>query len=135
MRSENRVRENSYDWLGHGIYCWEASPQRALEFAQERARGCLNSKGDIQEPFVLGVVVDLGLCLNLTDRAALLQLTDAYQTLKAKLESTDRELPTNGTGKLKRNLDCAVIETLHEIRRELEEPAYDSVRGTFFEGH
>ena len=25
--------ENDYDWLGHGIYFWENSPSRAMEFA------------------------------------------------------------------------------------------------------
>lgn len=25
---------NDYDWLGHGIYFWEASPERGLEFAR-----------------------------------------------------------------------------------------------------
>ena len=27
--------ENSYDWLGHGVYFWENNPRRALEFAEE----------------------------------------------------------------------------------------------------
>ncbi len=126
--------ENSYDWLGHGIYFWESSPQRAYEFAQERAAGGRNSRGDIQMPFVLGAVIDLGYCLNLTDSSALSQLRDAYQTLKDTLEMAGDSLPTNGQGKLRRVLDCAVIETLHEIRKQLGEPDYDSVRGTFFEG-
>ena len=26
---------NSYDWLGNGIYFWEADPQRALEWAEQ----------------------------------------------------------------------------------------------------
>ena len=29
-----RSSENEYDWLGHGIYFWENSDSRALEFAQ-----------------------------------------------------------------------------------------------------
>jgi hypothetical protein len=27
---------NEWDWLGHGIYFWEHSPERALRWAQER---------------------------------------------------------------------------------------------------
>ena len=125
---------NDYDWLGHGIYFWESSPQRALEFAQERAAGGRNSKGKIDNPFVLGAIIDLGLCLNLMDITALGQLKDAYLTLKTTIEAAGAQLPANGKGKLRRNLDCAVIETLHELRKELQEPGYDSVRGTFFEG-
>lgn len=126
--------ENIYDWLGHGVYFWDSSPQRAYEFAQERAAGGRNSKGDIKTPFVLGAVIDLGCCLNLSDSSALSQLKDAYRTLKDTLETAGDLLPTNGQGKLRRVLDCAVIETLHEIRKQLGEPTYDSVRGTFFEG-
>lgn len=29
--------ENSYDWLGHGIYFWESNPDRALDWAREVA--------------------------------------------------------------------------------------------------
>lgn len=105
-----------------------------LRVCAERAAGGRNSKGDIKTPFVLGAVIDLGCCLNLSDSSALSQLKDAYRTLKDTLETAGDWLPTNGQGKLRRVLDCAVIETLHEIRKQLEEPTYDSVRGTFFEG-
>lgn len=54
--------------------------------------------------------------------------------MKTTIEAAGAQLPANGKGKLRRNLDCAVIETLHELRKELQEPGYDSVRGTFFEG-
>ncbi len=33
-----------------------------------------------------------------------------------------------------RNLDCAVIETLHEFMKDKKKPGFDSVRGVFFEG-
>ena len=28
--------QNKYDWLGHGIYFWENSPQRALNYVREQ---------------------------------------------------------------------------------------------------
>jgi hypothetical protein len=31
--SELKTSMNSYDWLGHGIYFWEYSPKRAMDFA------------------------------------------------------------------------------------------------------
>lgn len=126
--------ENDYDWLGHGIYFWEASPQRALEFAEERVAGGKNSKGEIIEPFVLGAIIDLGRCLNLMDRSALVELGDAYQTLKTAFDAAGEPLPTNGKGKLRRNLDCAVIETVHAARAFVGEPPYATARGTFSEG-
>lgn len=33
-----RPSQNLYDWLGHGIYFWEANPQRAMLFAREAMR-------------------------------------------------------------------------------------------------
>ncbi|SPF51914.1 hypothetical protein SBA4_4770009 [Candidatus Sulfopaludibacter sp. SbA4] len=33
-----RPSSNEYDWLGPGIYFWEANPQRGLDFARETAR-------------------------------------------------------------------------------------------------
>ena len=35
---------------------------------------------------------------------------------------------------IKRNLDCAVIETIHQFMRDKDKPEFDSVRGVFFEG-
>lgn len=73
---------NDYDWLGHGIYFWEGNPQRALEFATQRARGGRNSKGSIKSPFVLGAVIDLRHCLDLLDSSGLQQMADAYTLLR-----------------------------------------------------
>lgn len=38
-----------------------------------------------------------------------------------------------GSGLVLPDLDCAVIETLHEFREEHEMKAFDSVRGVFSE--
>ncbi len=43
--------ENAYDWLGPGVYFWEGSPKRAMQFAIEAAgRTPHLSKGHIIEP-------------------------------------------------------------------------------------
>ena len=60
---------NDYDWLGSGIYFWEANPERAYRFAHERAQGGRNSRGSIAKPFVLGATLNLKRCLNLADIA------------------------------------------------------------------
>ena len=44
------------------------------------------------------------------------------------------KLPTNSEDLLRRNLDCAVIKTLHEIRDQHGDPPLDSVRGVLVEG-
>lgn len=55
--------QNAYDWLGSGIYFWENDPTRALEFAAEVKR--------CNEPFIIGAIIDLGFCLDLTCRKSL----------------------------------------------------------------
>ena len=122
--------ENDYDWLGHGIYFWEANPARALEFAGERKNGKPVSQGQVETPFVLGAIIDLGQCLNLLDSRVFQELKDAYGIL----ESSQKVLPTNGKEKLLRKLDCAVIETLHAARATVSEASYQTVRGVFPEG-
>ncbi|MFZ2958613.1 MAG: hypothetical protein WA705_17125 [Candidatus Ozemobacteraceae bacterium] len=128
--------ENDYDWLGHGIYFWEQSPERAVEFAEECKIGGKNSKGKIREPFVIGAIIDLKHCFNLMDRFALLQLEAAFNTLKGTFLKAGLDLPSNGETLRKRNLDCAVFQTLHALREEKEVGAvpFDSIRGLFFEG-
>lgn len=59
-----RPSSNSWDWIGHGIYFWEHSPSRALEFAQSASR---RKNSTIKTPAVLGAVIDLGNCLDLLD--------------------------------------------------------------------
>lgn len=48
--------QNSFDWLGDGIYFWEHSPGRAQRWATERFGG---------EADVLGVLIQLGACFDL----------------------------------------------------------------------
>ena len=43
-------------------------------------------------------------------------------------------MPSNGTGLRARKLDCAVTNFLHRLREDNDLPAYDTVRGLFWEG-
>lgn len=128
MKSSN----NEYDWLGNGIYFWEQSYQRAREWAEQHCKG--------HEPAVIGAVIDLGYCLNLTDSASSDILKRGYLILTKLCAVTGINLPenrrTNPLGDiLVRNLDCAVIEQVHNYNRALKLPEYDSVRGVFWEGN
>jgi len=60
-----RSSENTWDWLGPGIYFWEQNPGRALEYAIECANRKQFNKVPIKTPFVLGAHIELGNCLNL----------------------------------------------------------------------
>jgi len=70
---------NDYDWLGPGIYFWEANPRRGLEFATEVKHLKRNRK--IVKPTVVGAVIDLGLCLDLTTSSGVQQVRNAHQNL------------------------------------------------------
>jgi hypothetical protein len=126
---------NDYDWLGNGIYFWENNPERALKFAEDAIINKKLTQGEIKIPFVIGAVIDLGYCLNLLDSLFLKELRKTYDLMKI----SGYELPENKFRDesgyfLKRNLDCAVIETLHSLKKKKTEKPFDSVRGVFVEG-
>jgi len=106
-----RTSENDYDWLGSGIYFWEANPQRGLDFAIESAR---RADHKIKVPAVVGAVIDLGECLDLISKVAIDMVRAAYLSLVETLKEAGEPLPSN-EDKLHRQLDCAVIERLHAI--------------------
>lgn len=128
---------NSYDWLGHGIYFWEYSPQRALDFAEHAITNPRITKGKVLKSTVIGAVIDPGVCLNLLEASALAQLKQAYELLTL-LKTPPKNV--GGIDKRQRHLDCAVIELLHNLRSRPDEqtgialPAYQTVRGAFWEG-
>lgn len=119
---------NDYDWLGHGIYFWEYSPQRAYEFANEKKK-----RGEIDSVAVIGAIIDPGLCLNLLEAAALKEVKEAHSVLTLL-----QNLPENvgGHDLYKRHLDCAVLHMVHTLREHTDPPLprYDTVRGAFWEG-
>jgi hypothetical protein len=127
-----KASDNDYDWLGPGIYFWEANPRRALRFAEEkRARD-----GASWETAVVGAAIDLGLCLDLSTEVGLLALRTSYDVLAATMLVAGAALPVNkgGSDQLLRHLDCAVVRHLHAIREEAQQPPVDTVRGVFTEG-
>lgn len=132
-----RVSRNTYDWLGSGIYFWEAHPARGLEFAREALRRNPPSPGaslDNRKPAVVGAVIDLGLCLDLTTKAGLTQARSAYDSMVTLFERSRTPLPVNARKLPLRPLDCAVINYLHELRRMRGDESTQTVRGVFTEG-
>ena len=124
--------QNDYDWLGPGIYFWEANPRRGYEYAEELSK--VKRRPTIRSPTVIGAVIELGLCLDLTTSTGIQQVRDAHKHLGEISERAGWTLPKNSKDLLQRNLDCAVIRLLHEIRMEADEPPIDTVKGIFVEG-
>jgi len=126
-----RASTNDYDWLGEGIYFWEANPVRGIEFATE----AMKRKGSrIKEPFVIGAVIDLGVCLDLTTSLGIAAVNRGFDSLRASLAEAGENIPSNTQDGLRRRRDCAVINRVHEIFEEAGLPPFDTVRGVFTEG-
>lgn len=128
---------NDYDWLGNGIYFWENNEARALQWATELSK---RKGSSIKKPAVVGAIIDLGYCFDLTDTIYLQELKDAYDTFVEICQRAGKTLPKNtdigtSTDKLIRKLDCSVIQTVHLINQDANKRAYDSVKGVFWEGH
>lgn len=139
LRSKGTIHleksSNEYDWLGNGIYFWENSEERAWDFAKDAKKKPHLTKGVMRNPFVIGAIIDLGHCLNLLDSRFLKELRETYELMSLPgYKLPENKLLDDSRNFLKRNLDCAVIETLHLLRKENDMKSFDSVRGVFVEG-
>ncbi len=115
----------NHEWLGEGFYVWENNQDRAWDWAND------HKPKPFKNPFVIGVVYTLGNCLDLTDSHFIDLLSDSFSIFEQDLETEKNLDNRNGLHKL----DCAVIEYLHKICDQSEEPiSFDSVRGAFYEG-
>lgn len=138
--AEIEPSRNDYDWLGSGAYFWEGSAGRALDWARLLSRRAGGSRSRVAEPFVVGAIIAPGLCLDLTEADSLGILRTAHDEYAGMMEEQRAELPQNQRGfdgdedLVKRRLDCAVINFLHEFRAAVGEPPFDTVRCPFFEG-
>lgn len=134
--SDNQFKQstNDYDWLGHGVYFWESDPKRGLDFAKQQASRLSGPK--VENPVVVGAVLDLRACLDLSTLAGTQLVAEAYHTAMEMFETAKGPIPKNSPDKdsLVRRLDCAVLNILHDIQSKNKFPEFDSVRGIFVEG-
>jgi hypothetical protein len=125
---------NDHDWLGKGYYFWENNYDRALDFATNPP-----GKKKYKRPSVLGAVLDLQYCLDLLDTKYLKLVQHTFNNLNAYAAKSQLTLPVNKPGNkttdlLIRELDCSVIEHLHDTRQKFTLKQFDSARGVFVEG-
>lgn len=138
-----KISEKPFDWLGHGFYVWENNYQRALEWAKDKQK-----RGKIKKASVIGVVFTLDNCLDLIDSEFIKMLPFYYDLMEKDFLSIGKDLPKNKDVKadehkdlLIRELDCAVIQYLHQKIKEAKEKdpnnslkEFDTARGVFIEG-
>lgn len=114
---EWQLSQNPYDWLGHGIYFWEFAPHRARIWG---------GKGG-----VVGTVIQLGLCLDLTDVHYTNLLGEEYREVRRARKEQGLAMPRN-KGK-RRDLDCLIINEF-VASAEREHITFQTVRCPFLEG-
>ena len=109
---------------------------RGLEFVREaqKRKGIVGVGGDA--PAVIGAVIDLGDCLDLTTSNGIKMVQASYETLAAIARIAKTPLPENSMGSdfLVRKLDCAVVNNLHKIQEDAGVSPYQTVKGLFREG-
>lgn len=133
------LSENVYDWLGHGAYFWENSPKRAQDWAEFLTKHPPEPNRKIADPFVIGAIIDLGNCLDLTDASSLEIIRAGYEEFRRTMKQAKAPMLENEAARagdvdlVKRHLDCAVVNFVH-LLREREEKRFDTVRGIFTEG-
>lgn len=136
-KSEVRSSTNSYDWLGSGAYFWENNPARALSWAKLLARS--DSK-KIKTPAVISAIIDAGNCLDLAEESSLELVKSSFSLFENLSHIAGLPLPVNEAGYkgdhdlVKRHLDCAVVNFLHESRAAEGLADYHTVRAPFSEG-
>ncbi|OAT54932.1 hypothetical protein [Providencia heimbachae] len=119
--------ENNYDWLGHGVYFWEGSYDRALDWAKRSNK--------IKNPAVIGAFIKLGNCIDLLDSEHLQKIKATYQIYSLECQELQIDLPSNKVNingiSFVRELDCQVILRLQQINNELiaEELGLESTSG------
>ena len=123
---------NAYDWLGAGAYFWENSPKRALSWAEFLKKHPVIADHKIETPFVIGAIIDLGNCFDLSDAGSLAIIRNGYEQFKAISESAGAQLPVNepahdeDTDLVKRHLDCAVMNFVHALRDQSDLRPFDT---------
>ena len=115
-----KASENGYDWLGAGFYFWENNYDRALQWANEK-----KAKGKIEQPAVIGAVLDLAYCCDLLDSRFTSLSSQYWRLMKVEYAAMGKSLPVNkdanddpNKDKLIRFRDCAVFEFMHEYIRD-----------------
>jgi hypothetical protein len=117
-----QLSANEYDWLGHGIYFWEHEPERAARWATA-------------DGIVIGAIIQLGNCLDLTFVRNIELLASAYDQLVKYHKKRNTPVPINrGKDSKLRELDCAVLNRLVGRIERHNNTRVQTVRGAFEEG-
>lgn len=80
----------SYEWLGHGFYFWENNYERALQWAADK-----KAEIKIDEPAVIGAVIDLMYCCDLLDSHFITLIAKHFDSLRKDYALLGTPIPKN----------------------------------------
>jgi len=129
--------KNSYDWLGDGIYFFEADADRALRFANASSQQPQKqyTRRPIATPAVVGALLRVQSCLDMTTQEG----RRLYIEKHAELVKDGVQLQPNAPASeddeeiILRHLDRFVINAICAEQEKNGNP-YDIVRGAFPQG-
>ena len=142
-RTAPESSRNRYDWLGPGFYLFEGDHERALDFANSSHNNPNKrfTAQPIANPAVVGCVLSVQRCLDMTTRLGLREFDAALSLMLEGIKASGAPVPKNtaansaDTDILLRRLDNAVFNFIHS-RRDGESGRidYQLVRGAFRQG-
>lgn len=128
--------EETYHWLGKGIYFWENAVERAAEWAVRfGARNLKKRHPELGEkdfePTVIGAIIHLGECLNLLDIGGHETLRDVAKQVMPRIESAQLDAFMSQPN-WKHTIDSLIIN--RACSNADGTARFDTVRGCFPEG-
>ncbi len=133
---------NCYDWLGDGVYFFEGDAERAFGFADasHRAAEKLLSARPIVTPSVVGAVLAVSRCWDMTTVSGQRIYQSALAELRVSRDLCGRPMPVNRAADLEdetvllRGLDRAVFNIGHQMLERDGQPPFQMVRAAFYQG-
>ena len=117
-----RPSQNTYDWLGKGIYFWEGGRTRAAQWAKQQFG---------EQAAVIDAEIELGNCLDLLQDTHHRSIFGVFEGVRREYEEKGWSLPRNRGGR--HDLDCLVLNQYMISAFQTGEP-FQTIRGVFEEG-
>lgn len=122
---EFKPSDNSYDWLGRGVYFWEYGPQQAFQWAEDRAQ-----KYHWDEPIaVVASMIRLGFCFDLLDPYNVGYLKQFFLDYREAAEQEGMKVPDNANQA--KYLDCEVFEYAYGVIESVGSNVVDTARAVY----
>lgn len=121
------LSKSSQEWLGDGVYFWENSYDRAMQWALEHI-------ADDEKPAVIGAIIIPGNCLDLTDSQSIRELKPVAILMEEfwpRLHP-DEKFPENKG--MNHSYDCALLNFYHYFLELSEQDKINTIRAPFQEG-